>query len=187
MCLGDYLFSALPVSAPRFHGYLGYQAGSSPYPGANGWTAACVQQHLHLRGLQLRHHHRAQHEREIHIPQTGGAVSDHGSDRSVPSSSLYPVCVCLWCVCEPLWVMTTLCTRLLRTCNLCLVPRRRPDFHQNRCGWRLWNKLFHLYAGNEGGMFKRVPPTSSFLLMMYMMHITRRESKKSSITYISHL
>lgn len=81
-------------------------------------------------------------------------------------------------VCEPLWVMTTCCTRLLRTCNLCLVPRRRPDFHQNRCGWRLWNKLFHLYAGNEGGMFKRVPPASSFFLLMYMMHITRRKNEE---------
>lgn len=92
------MFSALSVSAPRFHRYSGYQAGSSPNPGANGWTAACVEQHLHLRRLQLHHHHRAQHEWEIHIPQTGGTVSDHGSDRSVPKQFLPLPCVCV-CVC----------------------------------------------------------------------------------------
>lgn len=96
--LGGYLFSALSVSATRFHRYSGYQAGSSPNPGANGWTAACVEQHLHLRGLQLHHHHRAQHEWEIHIPQTSGAVSDHGSDRSVPKQFMPLPCVCV-CVC----------------------------------------------------------------------------------------
>lgn len=72
----------MPASAPRVHGHTGHQEWSSPNPGANGWTGACVKQQLHIRGQQLRHHHWTQHEWQVHLPQTGGTVSDHGSDRS---------------------------------------------------------------------------------------------------------
>lgn len=37
-------FSAVSASAPRVHRHSGHQAGSSPHSGANGWTAACVEQ-----------------------------------------------------------------------------------------------------------------------------------------------
>lgn len=71
----------MPTSAARVHRHPGHQERSSPCSGANGRAPECGQQQLHLRGQQLCHHHWAQHERQVHLPQTSGAVSDHGSDR----------------------------------------------------------------------------------------------------------
>lgn len=145
-------FSVASASAPGVHGHASHQAGSSPHPGANGRPASCVEQQLHLWRQQLCHHHRTQHERQIHLPQTSGAVSDHGSDRyegklfSAAKLEFNATLVKALYHCY---------SRLLRPRWVRLVPRCWSDFHQNWCGWRFWNELLHLHDGNEGGTYIR--------------------------------
>lgn len=55
----NFISFLLFASTSRFHRHSGYQARPSPHPGANSWTDACGKQLLHLRRLQLCHHHRA--------------------------------------------------------------------------------------------------------------------------------